>query len=290
MEHTQYETYHETKVHASPDFPYNTYLCTIPLDFNFVPVHWHDEAEIIVIKKGMGIIRVDLVPFEASAGDIVFVLPGQLHSIEQKEDFVMEYENILFKPDMLTSKGQDFCNDNFIRPLFDGMVNFPSYIDKSKDCHAEVSSCIADIDNISSDRPFGYQLLIKSYLLRIAFLLLANHSVNTHSIKRKKTLDKIKMVLSYIREHYSDIISVQDMAELCHYSQSHFMKFFKNAMGMGFTQYLNDYRLESAGKMLLATSNSILDIAMETGFDNLSYFNRMFKRKYGVTPGRYRKT
>ena len=56
MDMDQYQGYHETKVHTSEDFPYNTFPCTIPLDFTSVPLHWHNTAEIIVVKKGSGII------------------------------------------------------------------------------------------------------------------------------------------------------------------------------------------------------------------------------------------
>ena len=57
---------------------------------------------------------------------------------------------------------------------------------------------------------------------------------------------------------------------------------------MSFVQYLNDYRLEVAAKLLTTTSDDIINIAINTGFDNLSYFNRCFKKKYGITPGKYR--
>ena len=60
-------------------------------------------------------------------------------------------------------------------------------------------------------------------------------------------------------------------------------------MGVGFIAYLNDFRLEIAAQMLLAADTNIMDIASACGFDNLSYFNRSFKKKYGVTPGRFRK-
>ena len=66
------------------------------------------------------------------------------------------------------------------------------------------------------------------------------------------------------------------------------MRFFKQTMGMPFTAYLNDYRLTLAAKSLLETHNAVLEIASECGFENLSYFNRMFKKKYGMTPREYR--
>ena len=79
------------------------------------------------------------------------------------------------------------------------------------------------------------------------------------------------------------------MAALTFYSKSHFMKFFKAYMGTGFIEYLNDYRLTIAERLLRTSGSSVLDIAEKSGFDNLSYFNRIFKRKYGQTPGQRRK-
>lgn len=59
MNINEYQNYHETKAHTSAEFPYNTYLCSIPLDFPGVPLHWHDEMELVVIKKGQGYVSVD---------------------------------------------------------------------------------------------------------------------------------------------------------------------------------------------------------------------------------------
>ena len=61
-------------------------------------------------------------------------------------------------------------------------------------------------------------------------------------------------------------------------------------MGVSFVSYLNDFRLNVAARLLSSNDYSILSVAENCGFFNLSYFNRMFKKKYGVTPGRYRET
>ena len=77
----EYENYQEKISHGNPLFPYITYLCSIPLDFSYVPIHWHDEMEIIYIKKGHGIITVDFTQYQVSAGTLALIIPGQLHSV-----------------------------------------------------------------------------------------------------------------------------------------------------------------------------------------------------------------
>ena len=110
MQINNYQNYHETKQHTTAEFPYNTYPCSIPLDFTRVPLHWHDELELIVIKKGHGLISVDFQKKIVNAGDIIFIRPGCLHSIEQHESDSMEYENILLLPELLIS------GDNLLLP------------------------------------------------------------------------------------------------------------------------------------------------------------------------------
>ena len=106
---SEYQNYHEAKSHTSADFPYNTYLCSIPLDFTQVPLHWHEELEMVVIQKGEGTISVDFDRQAVRAGDMVFIRPGQLHSIEQSGTKKMEYENIILKKELLISGEGDLC-------------------------------------------------------------------------------------------------------------------------------------------------------------------------------------
>lgn len=288
MNSSQYAYYHETKAHTSEFFPYNTYLCSMPLDFTSVKLHWHDEIEFIAIKKGEGIVSVNLVDYDVKAGDVVFVFPGQLHSISQKGNSSMEYENILFKEELLSNKTSDLCYQEFMKPLFSGITPISPVSNENCYFHPAIMTQIENIGKLCSKQPIGYQLALKGCLFHILFLLTTNIEDTKNTITNKKSLEKIKSILAYINEHYSEPITIEEIASHCLYSKSYFMKFFKETMGMGFIAYLNDYRLEIAAKMLLESSDNVLEIAEQCGFDNLSYFNRCFKRKYGVTPGKYR--
>ena len=122
MNISEYQNYHETKSHTTADFPYNTYLCSIPRDFPSVPLHWHSEVELIVIKKGRGFVSADFSMLSVTAGDIIIIRPGQLHSIEQDGTYNMEYENIIFKPELLISGSSDLCAVKFITPFMLGSL------------------------------------------------------------------------------------------------------------------------------------------------------------------------
>lgn len=289
MDHKQYEYYHETKTHTPLDFPYNTYLCSIPLDFRFVPTHWHREMEIIVIKKGVGIITLNLESVHVTQGDIIFILPGQLHSIRQDCHYSMEYENIFFKQELLRTGTDDLCHREFLEPLFSGLFDIPSHITPDHAHYDILNNCITQLDTCCFEQPYGYQLLIKGILFQLFFSLVNNHPRKKTSTKRTYALDKLKLILSYIETHYEEPVSISEVAHICHYSDSHFMKFFKNCMGISFGQYINEYRLQIAAQLLKESDETILSIASSCGFDSLSYFNRSFKKKYGLSPGKYRK-
>ena len=290
MNLNEYQNYHETKSHTVSEFPYNTYLCSIPLDFTLVPLHWHAELEIVVIKKGTGLISVDFDKRTVTSGDIVFIRPGQLRSIEQNGARKMEYENIILKPELLISGEADLCARQFITPLMKGELRCVTFLTPAVPGYPEISDCISRIDHLCEKRPDGYQLAVKGFLFQLVFLLLSQKKKkSTSPALQTKSLEKIKTILKYVEEHYADHITIDDMAAITFYSKSHFMKFFKAHMGTGFIEYLNDYRLTIAERLLRTSDATVLEIAEKSGFDNLSYFNRMFKRKYGQSPGKQRK-
>jgi len=288
MNHKSYATYHENKTHTTPDFPYNTYLCSIPFDFPEVSIHWHNEAELIVVKKGVGCIDVDLTSYDVEAGNMIFILPGQLYSIHQKKPFTMEYENILFDVSILGTEENDLCR-RLLQPLFSGQLCHPAKIDNTLPYYHTACSYVDCIDHLCSEKNFGYQLGVKGNLFLLMHLLVTHHAERKESSRQNRSIEKVKLILSYISENYTRCLTIEEVAGVCYYSKSHFMKFFKDAMGEGFTSYLNSYSLRIAAQLLLSTADSVLEISEKTGFENLSYFIRLFKRKYGVSPGQYRK-
>lgn len=284
----EYENYQEKKTHVDMAFPYNTYLCSIPLDFHEVPLHWHDDMEIIYIKKGHGYVTVDFKQYKVSGGTIVLILPGQLHSIEQFDDLSMEYENIIFNINMLLPRTEDTSSTGFLRPLLNGQLTVPSVYSIVSEHYKALSSCIDACDEICKTKPLGYELYIKGKLFEF-FYILSNRCQNEKNPRTAKSLDKLRIVLKLVENSYMHKITIAEVADRIDFSESHFMRYFKENMGTSFVDYLRDYRLTMAARLLQVSDNTILSIAEEVGFDNLSYFNRAFKDKYGMTPSAYRK-
>ncbi len=282
----EYQAIHESKSHFDYNISYNTYPCTIPLDFESVPLHWHEDVEFIYIKKGNGVIIMDGREHQVSAGDIAFILPGKVHGIFQHEDESMEYENIIFDGRIFSSALDDFY-DTFLLPFFDSSIEIPDIFKQGVPGYESIKRYLDSNDNISSHREGAWGLAIKGnlYLLLFDLVTLYEKKVDTSN---KKNTDKLKPVIKYVELHYSEPMTVAEMADVAGFSESHFMRFFKETFGVSFITYLNDYRLSMAARLLLATEDNILEISQQVGFENLSHFNRQFKKKYSKTPKEYR--
>ncbi len=284
----EYQAIHEKTSHFDFNIPYNTYPCTIPLDFDSVPLHWHEDVEFIYIKKGRGIIVIDGSEYDVEKGDIAFIVPGNVHGIFQYQDDSMEYENILFNGKMFSSSLDDFY-DTFLLPFFENTVEIPKIFRKGVTGYESLKKYLDANDNISSHREGAWGLAIKGNLYLLLFNLVTLYEEKINS-KNNKRIDKLKPVIKHVELHYSEPTTVAEMAALAGFSESHFMRFFKETFGVSFITYLNDYRLSMAARMLLSTEETILEISQQVGFENLSHFNRQFKKKYNKTPSQYTKS
>ena len=230
---------------------------------------------------------MDTVSYPVEEGDILAVFPGQLHAISCGNGERMEYENIIFRLSMLMGDNGDGCTVHFLKPLQEGQAKNPVLIQRNQPDHEVFGKVIQELDRFSEIRGNGYQLAVKGQLFLFLYYAYGRGILFTEK-KPGHAREKIKGILEYIREHFGEEITIRQAAELCFYSESHFMKYFKQYAGMPFIQYLNDYRLTRAGEYLKMTEENVTQIALKCGFENLSYFNRLFRRKFGVTPRQYR--
>ena len=281
----EYENYHEDKTHVELTFPYNTYLCSIPLDFSGVPLHWHDDMELIYIKKGCGHISVDFKEYHVTAPSLVLILPGQLHSIDQYMDESMEYENIIFDLELLGGSG-DVAAEKYLLPLQSGRLALPMRLTPDDWSYDWAANCLRAAEEFNKIKDIGYELCIKGELLLFLAALVGREG-DLPPVDNADTR-RLKAALQLVEEHYMEDISIDRAAAACGCSASHFMRWFKAMTAQSFTAFLNEHRLNAAAAALRAGDDTVLAIAESCGFENLSYFNSMFKRMFGLTPREYR--
>lgn len=281
---------HETKIHGIPSFPCSVYYGNIPERFVSFPLHWHDHFELIYCAAGQIQVTLWGTAYVLCAGDLIVILPHAVHSIEQSGDACGEYFNIMFHPSLFQGSESDPCYEKYVLPFLNGEKSMDFFQPKGSPFHQTVMPCIRFLIEHRKDSYSTKELLIKSNL----FLLLYHineYSTESDGSDRLSHLSysRLKNALYYVQLFYDCDISVRKAAMKCGFSESHFMKLFKELTGMSFICYLVHYRLDLAAKQLKETDLKVIDIAENCGFHNHSYFTRVFRKKYGKAPLAYRK-
>lgn len=287
------ESIHQTITHGKKTFPYCVYHVCIPDWMKRFPLHWHDEFEMIFIYKGTGLFSVNGFRNVCKTGDLIIVPPGAIHSIEQNQNDFVEYFNIIFSLSLLEENPQSHCFRNYLSRLSESDCMKELFLKSDNPSCKKIAPLVMDLIEHRHNEYSGYEMMIKASLYEILYVLynenLNDHKSNPQNQREKENALRLKKVLSYTKEHFAEKITIHEASEILSLSESRFMNFFKNQTGTSFIQYLNDYRLEAAAEQLLQTRKSVTEIALENGFENISYFIRSFKKKYSATPFDYRK-
>ena len=272
-------------------FPFAALTAVLPNDISSVSIHWQDTMEILLIREGTGRVSIDLEKISVKKGDICLILPGQLHSIDADSNSSLKISMIQFPLSLLSGSTDNDDAFAFLEPLSNGEQVIPWLITPEYGWYNEFRQCFEEMFQLQTFYSAAYPLGIKSCLFRLFYLLFYNEPSVKPKSRPQKSVVKTKQIISYITDHYNEPLSTEQMAKVCEFSESHFIKFFKSTIGITFTECLNSYRLSQAARLLLAdTDEPIMDIARRCGFNSIPHFNRVFKKKYGITPSALRGT
>ena len=284
------KTNKEKARHGDIFLPVNSYHCLIPFTYRELALHWHEEMEITLIQDGTSDYKVGQKVFEANAGDIILIPPYCTHSACEIPGKTMISDSMVFHPDYLGANNQDLSASKYLRPMAEGQLLMQEVIRDGDAGYAEIKDTfIRALDCFKNKQPF-YEMLLKEKLLHILILLFSygyiRESDDSHITSENRR--HIKSALEYITDHYSEKISISEMAQLAGFSENYFMSLFRQYVGMSCIQYVNHYRIQKAAHALEETAKSVSEIAMIHGFDNISYFNLQFRRTFGMTPREFR--
>ena len=244
--------------------------------------HHHIEYEIFYIDSGSVEFGLEDSVTTAKAGDVIFMHPGTNHYVKKIEGTEYHYYSMVFDSSVLGNEGESVRNtlDSIRVSRF---IQLPD----------AVLMKFRDAYNFLKNETFGHELFIKSVLFDIiSCVILTNQYVEITDNRRaeqRHTVHAVDDTLNYIREHYRENITLDDILKITSYSKSHFIRLFKKHMGMNLTDYINKYRIEKSCLDLIYTSKNITEIAMGNGFNTVQYFSKTFKSYMKCTPKQYQR-
>jgi len=243
------------------------------------PMHWHSDLEIVHCRKGTFSVRLDTEEFRVEAGDILYVGSSVPHEYFQcSEDCVialLRVGSVFIGNEVfveIVKKQVAFPiikENNKIQEIFDRLVAL-RYGEKKLENTLETQGLIL----------FGISCILKCLPDRV-------HLLNLN--QRLNSVLNIQSTLDYVALHFADNITLEEAAGISDYSKGAFCKMFKEATGMSFHQYLNDYRIKMACMLLRDDKSSITEIVEKVGFGDVKTFGRVFRQKMGMSPSEYRK-
>ena len=278
-----YETV-EGKSHGTKEFPFGYY----PVDPYYKPskmvLHWHKEYEINYILEGGMDLTLNNEHYSCQKGDLVFIPGGTLHSAVQHN---CTYDCFVFDLEPLTQTYEDAAQ--FFSDIRDQKISVTPVLSTDD---PDIQAAIKQLQCISAGKKSGYKIMIVGTLFYL-FGLIREKNFYKYTIQKSSTiqlqLKKLKKTLSYIDENLPYPISLGDLAEIADMNPKYFCGFFKKMTGQTPIEYVNYERLTYASTELVMSDSSITDIALAYGFNDLSYFIRLFKKHFQMSPGQYRK-
>jgi len=265
----------ERRTYDDPSFPISGWQ-----GFNMsYMAHWHPEVELILVESGFLVLGVNQERRILQSGDLAVLGSRDIHYYESAEG-VCAYSILIFSPELLDGIS--------LWPMNSDLTNYVLKSGILRD--TIITPLIIETIQELQTQDTRFKLLVKGNLQRICALLERELGTPKKNILsgNEPIQQRMRQTLEFIHQHFRDSLCLEDVASLAAMSPSHFSRVFSGFMGENFCAYLNHVRLENIIQRIENNDESILDIAMDSGFGSLRTFNRVFKKHFGQSPRSWR--
>ncbi len=261
------KAYHEFVTYTTPDFPADiSHVDKSHPRYNIAP-HWHSEFEIIRVLEGELRLNLDESEYILKCGNAAIFAGGMVHSAKPSS---CVYESIVFSQNIVYVSNQ-------YRSTVKGCKNIFYNYDKTVD---RVFNCLLNKDN-------GYEFDFMSGIYTLLKEILLTKKLTDTKGSSDSKFDKIMPAITMIEENYYTSLTLSSLAESCDMSPNYFCRLFKELTQKTPIDYINIYRINTACKMIELDKENITNIAYNCGFNDLSYFIKIFQRHKGMSPKAY---
>lgn len=274
-----YSELYENKKRGTFDFPIELYYVDASSPRYQMPLHWHFEYELILIMQGHFYLSVDGKDYQMSAGDCAWIGDGVVHGGIPNdciyECVVFDLGTLLHDTPVCARSAAEFMADER------GCTG----VFKKGSRQAELADML--FDSMEREQK-GYEWTTVGLMWQLMGSLIGLKTTSDSVPKKRRQIIRLKNVLAYIRDNYENTVTLQELAEVADMAPRYFCRAFSSMTGKTPIEYLNYYRIEQAGERLLLTDDSVTEIALSCGFNDMSYFSKTFAKYKGVCPTAFR--
>lgn len=249
---------------------------------DFVTNHWHNSIEIIYITAGTLFVTLGQNQLTLKEGDCILINSRVVHATNSS----LGNDAILLQ-----------IPASFLKRYLPDYESYYFDLDfDSTDVHYQTKlmqfkKILEDMEVVETVMPEAANLRFTSLLFELLFVLYHNFRIAVGSGQTQQSsqvLSQLKPILDYTNQNYNRPITIQEVADLAHLQPEYFCRKFKKYVGQTYLEYLNEVRLTYIYQDLLHTKKTLNEILETHGFTNYKLFRRVFRDKFGCTPGQLR--
>ena len=279
--------------HGTSEFPIAVYETDLEKNvLGYVPWHWHEEIQFcyVVSERVCFHINHQKVVLEKDQG--IFISSNILHMATPADGKGGVYVCMDVDPALLRGFGGSVIARRYVNPVLENKNRPCLYLWGKDGWEREAVASMKTVYDLYRKKGEGYEMDITIALLslwkELYLRIRETAGTDADSVMTGRDNERIKQILSYIHEHFSEKITLEQIAGQVNVSRNECCRFFKRYMGCSIFTYLMDYRILKSTELLLATDWPVSMVASSCGFHTASYYIEQFRRKRNATPGEYR--
>lgn len=282
------ENQKELKEHGNYAFPVNISIEEIEsYEKGTFLWHWHPEIELTLVLSGQIEYQIEDHTFILSAGDGVFCNGNALHSGHMHRGQKCTYLSITFHPRFLYGYENSILNTKYVKFITLNELWNSLHLERIVTWQQSVLEYMNKIYELSQTMPDDFEMQVHMFLLQIWHLLYQYFSAQPNNLQKpKQHLQRLRDILLFIENHYTQDIALEDIAKTANICKSECCRFFKKHMGITIFDYILYLRIHNS-LPLLKKGDSITSVAAMVGFSSPSYYSQIFKRYMKCTPLEY---
>lgn len=278
----------------SEAFPFTIQTYTIQPE-EVIPLHTHDFIELVFVASGNATHVIADESYLLKGGDVFVIEPSVYHSYCGSENHATTVYNVLFNLDFIRKDLQSlmdmssFIHLFYLAPFLRRTSGFVPYLALTPEESARLDNYLKLLLTEVEQQDSGYELASKTLLINTLVFLsrcYEKHHQETQASTRVRS--DMETIMAFIRENHDSPLSVRHISKSFGIGVTTLLTKFKQHTGMTVLEYKHQIQIQEACQQLINTDDKILSIAQSVGFDDLSFFYRVFRRVTGMTPKQYR--